>query len=74
MRFGVIPERGLPRAESRGLCLLEVEQKCLRDFSLIRQDEKLRKNPIVLLWREIEWEWFLDFLIGNSRAYGGCLG
>ncbi len=21
------------------------------------------RNPIISLWREIEWEWFLDFLI-----------
>jgi len=32
---------------------------------------KLKSHRALL--SKVKWEWFLNFLIGNSRAYGGCL-
>ena len=31
---------------------------------------------VVSFWitEQLKFKWFLNFLIGNLRAYGGCLG
>ncbi len=42
--------------------------------SLIRQDKIEKEYRISFVYKNNSVKWFLNFLIGNLRAYGGCLG
>ncbi len=49
------------------------ETKVLHDdCSLVRQDKI--KTLIYIICNLVLCKWFLNFLMGNLRAYGGCLG
>lgn len=42
--------------------------------SLMRQDKIEKEYRIIFGYNNNSVKWFLNFLIGSSRAYGGCLG